>query len=110
MSRMLKKIAAVIMVAATVLTLASCAKQPTLSLQVDGIKNKQVVGIPRGIAGVSMVAEEDYAINVVPKGEGDYVINVMDYKGRVYPITLKYHNGQAEAVAPEGVSVSVTVK
>ena len=105
-----------IMLLVTMVVMTGCTKQTTVVMTVDGFEADAVA--PVSIQNMRIGGSKEVDPNGIEPtkftlngmADGDYSMQLIDLKGKICPFTLKIHNGKAEAVTPDGVTVTVTVK
>ncbi len=105
---MKKKITAVILLAALVLSMTGCGNKSVLHISVEGIGDYEVVQIPTGTVNYSKTDEEGITMTVKKNGEYAFVVRGDD--GQKYAFTLNYQDGNAEIQTEDNITVKLSVE
>lgn len=95
---MMRKIAALLLVVAMVLTFAGCAKKVTVSVEVTNIGDFEIAKIPEGFASLGLV---ERTINLAVKKDGEYPLVLKGEDGTEHTLLIKYEKGTVTTEAED---------
>lgn len=91
----MKKIAALFLIAAMVLSLAGCATKKAVSITFPELSSLEIVEIAKGCENVSV---EGATIKVDVQKDGEYPMVIKADDGEEYSLVLKFEKGGATVI------------
>lgn len=89
---MKKRMIAVLLVLAMILTFAGCSKKTTIVISFTEIESFEIVQIPESIENLS---HNENSVSVTVKKDGEYPIVIKTEDGTEHTLNIKYEKGTA---------------
>ena len=102
----MKTMTILILAVMATMVLFGCGKKKTITAQVEGLGDYQVVELPADTVNSSFT---DDSITFTVDKEGDYSFVLEDEKGEDHTVTVKYHDNSVEPEYDDDAITSVNL-